>query len=225
MNRVNTFIPGLDDLLEGGLPENSCVMVKGEPGSAKTIFGLQFLYNGAVKNREAGMLIQVEEFHETLMWYAKEFGWDFASLQKKGLLAIYSFKPSDYERFHPAKIEGEMLAKLGNIMEPMKVKRVVIDAITPLQTALSSESDYRKSFFEMLLFLKKTGATSLIIAEHGKETIPEEFVCDGVIHLKNVEEEKGKKNLMILKMEATDFSEKWYSASIREGLGLTISPF
>ena len=50
MKKVPTGVKGLDGMLGGGLPLGRCVLVCGGPGSGKTIFGIQFLYNGAVKH-------------------------------------------------------------------------------------------------------------------------------------------------------------------------------
>jgi circadian clock protein KaiC len=46
-NRVPTGIDGLDPLIEGGFPRGSLVLLAGNPGTGKTIFSMQFLYNGA----------------------------------------------------------------------------------------------------------------------------------------------------------------------------------
>lgn len=55
MIKVPTGVKGLDDMLGGGLPSGRCILVCGGPGSGKTILGIQFLYNGAVKYGETGL--------------------------------------------------------------------------------------------------------------------------------------------------------------------------
>src|SRR5439155_318949 len=45
--RVSTGVPGLDDMLEGGFPAGSLITLAGRPGTGKTIFGSQFLYQRA----------------------------------------------------------------------------------------------------------------------------------------------------------------------------------
>ncbi len=44
--KIPTGIPGFDDILKGGLEKGWSYLIKGEPGSGKTIFGLQFLLRG-----------------------------------------------------------------------------------------------------------------------------------------------------------------------------------
>ena len=44
---VSTGVEGLDSILSGGLTERSTVLVSGNPGTGKSIFGIQYLYTGA----------------------------------------------------------------------------------------------------------------------------------------------------------------------------------
>jgi len=59
IKRIKTGIPGLDELVGGGLPAGSCNLISGGPGTGKTIFGLQYLFNGA-ENDEAGMYLSFD---------------------------------------------------------------------------------------------------------------------------------------------------------------------
>ncbi|MEM0353260.1 MAG: ATPase domain-containing protein, partial [Archaeoglobaceae archaeon] len=44
--RLKTGIPGMDEILNGGIPERNVVLLSGGPGTGKTIFGQQFLWYG-----------------------------------------------------------------------------------------------------------------------------------------------------------------------------------
>ena len=56
MDRVATGVAGFDGLVQGGLPAGSNILLTGRPGTGKTIFALQYLYNGALKG-ENGIYI------------------------------------------------------------------------------------------------------------------------------------------------------------------------
>ncbi|MDI6806700.1 MAG: ATPase domain-containing protein, partial [Candidatus Aenigmarchaeota archaeon] len=56
MKRIKSGINGLDKLIEGGFPEGSVILVSGAPGTGKTLFGLQFIYQGAKAN-EPGVYV------------------------------------------------------------------------------------------------------------------------------------------------------------------------
>ncbi|MCK4328191.1 MAG: hypothetical protein KAW41_07050 [Candidatus Diapherotrites archaeon] len=223
MRRVHTAIPGLDRLLEGGFPEGSSVVVSGSHGTGKTLLGLQFLYGGVKEYGEPGVLIQVGGFSDTLMRYENMMGWNLAKLQEKGKLVIYSFKPKDYDKFEPTKIQGEVLGKLRNIIVPMGTRRVVIDSITPLAERIGNKADYRRSLYETVEFFKENGITSIILSEDGDV---EKHVCDGAIILRQLEEHNGeyRKQLLLSKMLATNFPIAWYPITISER-GFSVRPF
>ena len=223
MRRVHSAIPGLDRLIQGGFPAGSAIAISGASGTGKSLFGLQFLYKGVVEYNEPGVLIQVGGFGSSLFWYEEMLGWNLAKLQEKGKIVIYSFKPKDYDKFEPNKIQGEVLGKLKNIMIPMGAKRVVIDAITPLAEKLGNKADYRRSLYETVEFFKENNITSLILAE---ENGVEENVCDGVIRLKQEEEAHGeyRKQLLVSKLVATNFPIAWYPVTISDR-GFSVRPF
>ena len=223
MRRIPTAIPGLDRLIEGGFPENAAIAVKGKTGTGKSLLGLQFLYGGVKEYGEPSALIQVGGFGTTLLWYEEMLGWDLAKLQAKGKLVIYSFKPKDYDKFEPVKIQGEVLGKLHDILTPMGIRRVVIDSVTPLSERLDNRADYRRSLYETIEFFKENHITSLILTE---EDSVAEGLCDGLIELKQEEEPNGefRKELLVSKMLATNFPVAWYPLTISER-GVSVRPF
>ena len=223
MRRIHTSIPGLDRLIEGGFPENATILVKGGTGTGKSLLGLQFLYGGVKEQGEPGALIQVGGFGTTLLWYEEMLDWDFAKLQEKGKLVIYSFKPKDYDKFGPTKIQGEVLGKLRDILTPMGTRRVVIDSITPLSEKLADKSDYRRSLYETIEFFKENNITAIILSEGDGVA---ESLCDGVIELRQAEEPNGefKKQILVSKMLATNFPVAWYPLTISDR-GVSVRPF
>ncbi len=220
MKRIPTGILGLDQLIEGGFPKGSAILLTGPAGTGKTIFGLQFLYRGAKEFKEAGILVQAEEFDQTLAWYSEEFGWDLAKLQDLGLLAIFAFHPKDYGKFMPHTLEGEILRKLDAIINSLSVKRVVVDSITPISLAVKDVSDYRYSLYEFIKFMKSKGITTIFVAEEKTREITkfavEDHLVDGIIKTRKTELEDGTSIIeaKVCKMVGTNFIEKWYPVFI-----------
>jgi len=93
IERISSGIPGLDTLLRGGLPKGRIFLVIGNSGAGKTIFGMQFLYNGAVEHGEPGLYISLKENATHLKEEMLELGWDVEELESKGLLAIIDASP------------------------------------------------------------------------------------------------------------------------------------
>src|SRR5690348_948599 len=84
-SRVGTGIPGLDELLEGGFPAGSLITLAGRPGTGKTIFASQFLYQGAREAAEPGMYVSMLEGRKAYLRNLARLGLDVAPLEKKGL--------------------------------------------------------------------------------------------------------------------------------------------
>src|SRR3989339_602708 len=86
--RTLTGIPGLDSLIGGGIPRGNLVVLSGDPGSGKTVFCWQFLYEGITKYNENAVYVSLEETEETILEGAEKFGWDLKELIDKKKMKI-----------------------------------------------------------------------------------------------------------------------------------------
>ena len=59
LNRINSGIPGLDSIIQQGIPSNDLILLSGTCGAGKTTFGLQFLCSHA--RTEPGIYVSFEE--------------------------------------------------------------------------------------------------------------------------------------------------------------------
>ena len=88
MERIETGIYGLDQLIEGGLLDKSSIVVVGSSGTGKTTFAMQFLMHG-IENGEQGLYVTMEESPEQLMREAEMLGWDMKKHHEKSLFFIH----------------------------------------------------------------------------------------------------------------------------------------
>jgi len=158
-DRVQTGIPGLDGMIGGGFERKSVVVIAGDAGSGKTTFALQFLYNGAKKFREKGLYITFEEQKESLFKHMAQYGWDFADLEKKGMIHVLEYPPHEVDRFIS---EGGIIEDL---IKEKDVERVVIDSITSLVLLHENEYKRRQAFLVTIEALKKWGCMTLLTSE------------------------------------------------------------
>ena len=86
MEKIPTYITGLDEVLLGGIPKGEMILLQGAPGTGKIVFGIDFLRRG-VENGEAGVFVACEETPEDLIKNAKPFC-DMEDLIKKNKLRI-----------------------------------------------------------------------------------------------------------------------------------------
>jgi circadian clock protein KaiC len=188
MEKVKSGVLGLDNLIDGGFPGGSIIIVSGTPGTGKTIMGLQFLNEGA-KRGEMGIYISFEQDKEDLLRQAAQFGWDFGALEKKNLIRIVTMWPSSFD---------EVMAKVFKCLY-YKPKRLVVDSITSLTYTMK---DDKEAFHKMAQKLKETKLTAILTSEllHGQQGFSRdgisEFVGDGLVILKSVEAAGEHKNLL-----------------------------
>jgi KaiC/GvpD/RAD55 family RecA-like ATPase len=198
--RVASGIPGLDNLIDGGIPEKSVVLVSGEVGTGKTIFGLQFL----CLSKDPGVFVSFEEDIDQLRETAKAFGWDIARMEKEKTLKLVKFDPYRLE---------DILDVLENSIREIKAKRIVIDSISALGIYVREISDIRHIIIQMGNAMKKNKCTALLLSEIPHKGMlsrfgVEEFVSDGVIVLeKSVANNKYARMLSVLKMRTSTHSK------------------
>ena len=71
---VKTGVDGLDSILNGGIVENAAVLVSGNPGTGKSILGMQYLYNGVEMFDEGGIYLTFEETADDISQAANSIG-------------------------------------------------------------------------------------------------------------------------------------------------------
>ncbi|HDP70633.1 MAG TPA: hypothetical protein ENN38_07515 [Actinobacteria bacterium] len=179
MNFLETGIEGLDQILSGGIPERSGVLVEGPPGSCKTLLGMQYIYEGIKKYNQNGLYVTFEQFPQDLYRDALNFGWDLKKLEKEGKLKIIFTSPEVFEQ--DIKVVGSWVEK---IFFDLNVQRVVIDSVTHFQNITLGKAEKRKVIFGFCNALKRQNVTTFFIKEVEQEELPfEEYLFDAVFNL------------------------------------------
>jgi KaiC/GvpD/RAD55 family RecA-like ATPase len=187
LERVRTGISGVDELIQGGIPQGSSVLLSGGSGTCKTIFAMQYIYNGAEQFQEPGLFVTVESNAKNIMWNMESFNWDIRRLQQENLMAIYRLKVSPQKTIEN-QIESELDVIRGQVKE-LGAKRLVVDSTTALGVLIKEQGAIRNILFRFVDALKEMDCTTLLTAETAnvKTTFSafgvEEFVVDGVIAL------------------------------------------
>ena len=196
--RVPTGIEGFDGLCGGGLLRNRSYLLSGPAGAGKTIFGLQYLYNGISKYRENGIYIATEEQPDQIRENASEFGWDFDTLEDEGKLAIIDSctprigKPphEEYVDVDPFNLRS-IMEQLIALQDTIDAKRVLFDSTTSIGFYLQDPSKIRVELLRVSTILQILGLTSILTCELLEDDTGnsrfgiEQFIADGVIRLSN----------------------------------------
>ena len=88
IGKSRTGIGGLDEVTYGGLPKGRPTLLCGSAGCGKTLFGMTFLYNGAVEYAEPGVFLAFEERPEDLIKNVGSLNYDIERLITEKKLAI-----------------------------------------------------------------------------------------------------------------------------------------
>jgi KaiC/GvpD/RAD55 family RecA-like ATPase len=189
LERTKTGIPGVDELLNGGIPKGSNVLVAGGAGTGKTIFTTQYLYNGALQYGEPGVFVTLEGNVRDIAWNMESFQWDIKNLQDQGMFTIYRLGMEFIkDRAMLEERLDEQLAEIKKEVEEIHAKRLVIDSTTVFGAYLEP-SLLRTTLFKFCDQLKTMGCTTLLTSETQptKNTFSafgvEEFVVDGIFAL------------------------------------------
>ena len=88
LQKCPTGIKGFDEITEGGLPKNRTTLVSGSAGSGKTLFGIDYLINGAIKFKEPGVFMSFEETEDELYTDVASLNLDLQGLVSRKKILI-----------------------------------------------------------------------------------------------------------------------------------------
>jgi KaiC/GvpD/RAD55 family RecA-like ATPase len=209
IERMPTGIQGLDELMEGGYVKNSTILVRGDTGTAKTLFCLNFLYHGAKDHNEPGVYITFSESEKAVYQHGRMFCWDLEELAKKNKFAVIRYEPHEV-----ANIMEEGGGSIRDTIETLGAKRLAIDSLSTYQMVFENEYKATESVLNLFELLRKWDITSLVTSEFPVSVNRESggrlgYLTDGIINLYYVRVEKHKyRALEIIKMRDTDHDDK-----------------
>ncbi|WP_297549942.1 KaiC domain-containing protein [Thermococcus sp.] len=234
IRRVKTGIPGMDEILHGGIPERNVVLLSGGPGTGKTIFSQQFIWNG-LQMGEPGIYVALEEHPVQVRQNMAQFGWDVRKYEEEGLFAMVDAftagigKSKEYEKYivHDLTDIREFIDVLRGAVKDIGAKRVVIDSVTTLY--INKPAMARSIVMQLKRVLAGLGVTSILVSqisvgERGFGGPGVEHGVDGIIRL-DLDEIDGelKRSLIVWKMRGTSHSMRRHPFEITDK-GIVVYP-
>ncbi|MGH8001294.1 MAG: ATPase domain-containing protein, partial [Brasilonema sp.] len=131
VEKIRTMIEGFDDISHGGLPVGRTTLVSGTSGTGKTLFSLQFLYNGITYFDESGVFVTFEESPSDIIKNAGIFGWDLQRHISEGKLFILDASPDPEGQDVVGNFDlSALIERLQYAIRKYRAKRVSIDSVT-----------------------------------------------------------------------------------------------
>ncbi|KAB7515772.1 KaiC domain-containing protein [Halosegnis rubeus] len=187
--RIDIGVTGLDQMIQGGVPARSLMVVMGSAGTGKTTFGLQFANRGLEKGEKA-VYITLEETRDAVIAAASEKGWGFEQYAADDDLAIVDFDPIEM-----ANSLSSIRNDLPRLIDDFGAERLVLDSVSLLEMMYDDQAKRRTEVFDFTKSLKKAGVTTMLTSE-GSEDNPYvsrhgiiEYLTDAVFVLQYVRSE------------------------------------
>lgn len=234
VEKVKSGIPGLDELLFGGVPKRNIVLVSGGPGTGKTILSQQFLYSGLTYG-EPGVLVTLEEHPVQIRREMSEFGWDVRKYEDEGLFAVVDAftggigEAAKREKYVVKSVDdiGDFLDVVRQALKDTKAQRTVVDSVSTLY--LTKPSIARSVLMQLKRVLSGLGVTAFLVSQvsvtdKGFGGPGVEHVVDGIIRL-DLDELDGvlTRSILIWKMRGTKHDMRRHPFEITDR-GVVIHP-
>lgn len=224
--RVATGVPGLDEILGGGLPRDRIYLVEGAPGSGKTTLALQFLLKGRELN-ESGLYITLSETEAELRAAASSHGWSLDGVDLFELVSEEGLDPeSEQSVLHPSDVElGETTRRVMAQVDSTKPLRVVFDSLSEMRLLAQNPLRHRRQILALKHFFSTRNCTVLLLDDQTSEDgdLQLHSIAHGVISLERTAEEYGsqRRRMEVVKLRGVKYRSGFHDFNLDTG-GITV---
>ncbi|GJE74264.1 ATPase domain-containing protein [Methylorubrum suomiense] len=226
--RISTGVPGLDDVLCGGLTPSRLYLLEGTPGTGKTTLALQYLREGMARGERA-LYVTLSETTEELRAAAATHGWALDGIDVHELVDEDGLDPDGEQSIlHPSEIElGETVREVIARVDKTKPDRVVFDSLSELRLLAQNPLRYRRQILALKRFFAKRACTVLMLDDKTSETgdVQLHSIAHGVVSLDQMPREYGseRRRLRIVKMRGIKFRGGYHDLVLETG-GIQVFP-
>ncbi|WP_299819814.1 ATPase domain-containing protein [uncultured Jannaschia sp.] len=226
---VTTGVPGLDDVLRGGLPAGAFYYVGGAPGTGKTTLGLQFLLEGH-RRGERTLFVTLSQDRADLERIAASHGFDLDGITIEQVSAIGRAPGLDDRQTVLDTADAELsqaVNRIETLISGSGAHRVVIDSLFEMRLLAHDPLSYRRELLLLRETVGRLGATTLAL-DYNDGSLGDrqlEGMVNGTLKLEQENPGYGAtmRRLHVGKMRGHAFVEGYHNLTVRRG-GLSVFP-
>lgn len=227
---ARTGVPGLDDILSGGLARGNLFLLEGDPGTGKTTIAINFLMAGEEAG-ERGLYVTLSETERELRAGAVSHGWEIGSG-----ISIFEVVPPEslievdqqQSLLYSSDLElGETIRAILGAFEKIKPQRVVLDSLSEIRLLAQNSLRYRRQILALKHYFSRHSATVLLLDDMTSEATEKTVhsIAHGVIKLEELSPDYGaeRRRLKVSKYRGRAYRGGYHDFTIRKG-GVAVFP-
>lgn len=225
--RVATRVSGLDERLHGGIPEGFIVLVSGPAGSLKSSFVYRILYHEAVEREVKALYISMEQSRESLAWQVQSLGLEPEKAKSLRLVDMRQLRKGLKETEGKRDWLSGLALQLKRLQKESGCELLAIDSLNALYS-LTDMEEPRRQIFDFFEDLRGLEATTFLVAETPRQPEGygpfqvEEFLSDGIVHLRMREVEVGlttsvRRYIGVVKLRGVKHDLDYYPLLVDKG--------
>jgi len=227
--RVKSRIDGFDDVLGGGIPRGSVVLVTGLPGTMKSSLGWAILLNNARDDGAKCLYVSLEQTKPSLENQMAAMGFDMELARR----TIHILDVGTIQKELGRSASKPWMDFLRRTIETKQkiegIDLVVIDSMEALDV-LAKFQDRRSELFHFFQWLRDLGTTTFVLTEAAPEPVfpalsPEQnrddagYLADGIVHLKlhPLSDVEMQRRVRVAKLRGSNHKTGYYALLFEAG--------
>jgi circadian clock protein KaiC len=225
--KIPTSVPGLDEVLLGGLVRDGLYLIQGDPGAGKTTFALQYLH-GRARLGERCLYVSLTESRQDLTNVCDAHGWSLDAIDICDLVRPATAADSEASVYHPSDTElGDIIKALVAEVERLKPAHVVLDGLSELRLLSGDPLRYRRQLLWLKDFFAERHITIVLLDDRTAafgEIKPESLVGGNIVLERMLPVYgRARRRLFVTKVRASNFREGYHEYDIVTG-GIVVHP-